>query len=212
MMKLTPAATVFAMSLAMSVAACGKDNSDTGYETPATGTQTPEATPEPAAPEETLQIPQAATGQLIPPAPGEPGGLPDDRTPLDESRIDPESIRGAGLVLEQYGIALEQGAYFDAYGLWANDGAASGMTDEDFATSLMKYSEIHVLIGRPEANGDDLHAIAPVQMYGRMNDGSTFNTIGPVLLERADTGGSVPWVITDSALKPLGEVRIVPTE
>ena len=38
--------------------------------------------------------------------PGEPGGLPDDRTPVAEGPIDPKSGQGAGQVLQLFGGLL----------------------------------------------------------------------------------------------------------
>ena len=91
------------LGLALTVTACGKDKSEPKFEEPAAETTetAPAVTPDEAPTQKPVAEPEFAMGELIPPAPGEPGGLPDDRTPLDESRIDPESIRGVGLVLEQ---------------------------------------------------------------------------------------------------------------
>ncbi len=50
----------------------------------------------------------APEAPLNPPAPGEPGGLPDDRTPVLESPIDPKSAQGAGQVLQTYFALAEQ--------------------------------------------------------------------------------------------------------
>lgn len=194
--------------LALTLSACGKETPDEPLNAPVESLQEPDRAIPPEPGTMPAPGPEARMGELIPPAPGEVGGLPDDREPLDESRIDPESIRGAGLVVEQYAMALEEGRYLDAFAQWGDEGAASGLTGDAFAQSLMKYEEIHVLIGRPAENGASDKAVVPVQMYGRMVGGSPFNTVGPVFLERGDTDGGAPWVITDSALKPAGTVEI----
>lgn len=159
---------------------------------------------------------------LIPPAPGELGGLPDDRRPLDESPIDPTSIRGAGLILEKYALALEKKDYDAAYALWRDGGEASGLTKAKFAEAYDKYLTIHVLIGRPEAAAAEIAGSeitgskpeeaqtvsVPVQIYGRLKDSNNepFNMVGPVTLAR--TGNAeAPWEIIDSALEPRGVVR-----
>src|SRR5690349_8517411 len=48
---------------------------------------------------------------LNPPAPGEPGGLPDDRTPISEGPIDRKSGQGAGQVVQQYFALAESGKF-----------------------------------------------------------------------------------------------------
>ncbi len=67
-----------------------------------------------------------SVGTLIPPAPGEPGGLPDDRRPLDESAArNPTSVAASGATIEQFGFALGEQRYGDAYRFWADDGRRS---------------------------------------------------------------------------------------
>lgn len=156
----------------------------------------------------------APAGELVPPAPGEPGGLPDDRRPLDESAArDPASVAASGATVELFGLALGDGRYDDAYRFWAEEGRRSGMNAAQFAESWRKYSEIHVRVGRPEAQGETA-ARVPVQIYGRLREGGVpFNLYGPMTLERNPAGqrgepGQPPWLITASALKPMGEVTV----
>jgi len=151
----------------------------------------------------------AADGNLVPPAPGETGGLPDDRTPLNESAArDPKSVEASGGTIELWGIALSEGRYRDAYRLWQHDGRQSGMTEQQFTEAYRKYSEIHVLVGRPEAQGPSTVRV-PVQVYGRLREGGRpFNLIGMMALARNEGGGR-PWLIADSALQPRGTVKIV---
>jgi len=153
-------------------------------------------------------------GELIPPAPGEEGGLPDDRTPLNESAArNPASVEASGNTIQLWGLALAEGRYRDAYRLWGGEGRQSGMNEAQFAEAYRKYSEIHVLVGRPEAGGTQT-ARVPVQMYGRLRDGGKpFNLVGTMTLARNPAGqkgepGQTPWLIATSELKPRGTVRV----
>lgn len=154
---------------------------------------------------------------LIPPKPGEPGGLPEDSRPLDESPIDPQTIRGAGLTLEKYALALESKDFDAAYALWGDDGGASGLTKEKFAGAYDKYLTIKMLIGRPETGGPEIAgsevsgpetASVPVQVYGRLKNSNNepYNMIGEIILSRSG-GKDMPWEITDSNLEPRGVVH-----
>lgn len=149
---------------------------------------------------------------LIPPAPGEVGGLPDDREPLDESPIDPRSVRGAGSVVERYAVALEQGRFADAYRLWRGNGAGSGMNTAEFTQSWSRYRDVRVLIGRPAA-GAAQTATVPVQIYGRVAATTKpFNQVGTLTLARnpdaGDAGSTAsPWLIASADVKAVGVVR-----
>lgn len=172
--------------------------------------------------ENTIEAKAAASNQtggvLIPPAPGEPGGLPDDRGPLAEGRArNPGSVEAAGTTIEQFGIALSDGRFADAYRLWEEDGKRSGMSEARFTEAYRRYSEIHVLVGRPEASGARSVRV-PVQIYGRLKaSGKPFNLLGTMSLRRnprADDGepGQPSWLIAGADLKPSGAARIVPAE
>jgi hypothetical protein len=156
-------------------------------------------------------------GTLVPPAPGEEGGLPDDREPLNEGAArDPTSVEASGGTIERWGLALSEGRYGDAYRLWRDDGRRSGMSEAQFADAYRTYAEIHVLVGRPEAGGTQT-ARVPVQMYGRRRDGSPFNMLGMMTLARNPAGqageaGEAPWLITASELRARGRVKIIPAD
>ena len=155
-------------------------------------------------------------GTLVPPAPGQPGGLPDDRTPLNEAaaRV-PTSVEASGATIQLWGLALAQGRYGDAYRLYADDGGRSGMTQARFSTAYNRYTDIQVLVGRPESAGNQTVKV-PVQMYGRMReDGRPFNLVGTMTLVRNATGqngqsGQIAWLIAESDLSPRGTVKIIP--
>ncbi len=161
--------------------------------------------------------PQPQTN-LTPPAPGEPGGLPDDRTPLNEGPIDPKSGQGAAQQVERYASLLNQGKYGEAFELWSNGGKASGMSRQAFIDSFAKYSEVHAMVGAPfdmEGAAGSSYVKVPLQLYGRLKAGGTFNMIGPVTLRRVnDVPGATPeqlqWHITKADLKAAGKVKETP--
>lgn len=137
---------------------------------------------EPAANEITIVENEAP---LNPPAPGEPGGLPDDRTPISEGAIDPKSGQGAGQVLQSYFALAESGRFADANKLWS-----VGVDQLD----LTGYREVHANIGAPgnvEGGAGSLYVEIPVQLYGRKKDGKEFSSLGTMTLRRVnDVDGS----------------------
>lgn len=152
---------------------------------------------------------------LIPPAPGEVGGLPDDLTPVVEGSIDPKSAQGAGQVLQQWGGALEQRRFGDAWTFSSAGSFARKQGEATFTKFWSKYREIHVLIGAPEAMegaaGSSFVEI-PVQIYGRMADGTPYNLRGPAVLRRVNdvpgaTKEQLQWRIESTDLKPMGVVK-----
>ena len=122
---------------------------------------------------------------LNPPAPGQPGGLPDDRTPRSEGAIDPKSGQGAGQVLQSYLALVESGRFAEANALWSK-----GVERLD----LTGYREIHGSIGAPgkvEGGAGSLYVEIPVQLYGRLKDGKQFSSRGTMTLRRVnDVPGS----------------------
>lgn len=149
---------------------------------------------------------------LVPEAikPGEPGGLPDDRTPISEGAIDPRSAQGAGQVVQRFGGLLEQRKFAESRKLWSDGGKASGLTEAEFVAAYDKYAELHSEVGapgEPEGAAGSLYVEIPFRLYGKLKSGKPFNLIGPVTLRRVnDVPGSTPaqreWHITRSELKP----------
>jgi hypothetical protein len=146
-----------------------------------------------------------------PPAPGEPGGLPDDRTPVAEGPIDPESAQGAAQVVQHYYALLESGRYRDAWALWGDGGKASGRSAGAFAASFDDYAEYHAHIGAPgriDAGAGQRYVEVPVQVYGTLKDGNRpFGMRGTVILHRtADIPGATAeqrsWHIKDISIEP----------
>jgi hypothetical protein len=126
--------------------------------------------------------------------PGEPGGLPDDRTPLNEGPIDPKSAEGAGQVLQLFGGLLEQRKFGEAYRLWSDNGRATGLSQAQFIAAYDKYAEIHSEVGRPgdsEGAAGSIYVEIPFRLYGKTTSGAPFNLIGRVTLRRVnDVPGS----------------------
>jgi len=146
-----------------------------------------------------------------PPAPGTPGGLPDDRTPVSEAPFTPESPQGAANVVQTYFAHLGAKAYDKAWALWSDGGKASGhATAQAFAKSFDRYAQYDAQIGapgRPEGAAGSLYVAVPVVIYGRLKTGAEVHEKGTATLRRAnDVPGSTPeqraWRITKIETKP----------
>jgi hypothetical protein len=145
-------------------------------------------------------------------APGTPGGLPDDRTPLEEPNgpIDPGSAEAAGQAVQRYGGLLEQRKFAQARKMWGQDGQASGLSESQFAAAYDKYATIHSEVGKPtgmEGAAGSSYITVPFRLYGTLKSGGSFNLVGPLTLRRVnDVPGSTEaqrrWHIEKSGLKP----------
>ena len=135
------------------------------------------------------EINSPAPAPLNTPAPGEPGGLPDDATPIAEAPIDVNSAQGAAQVLQHYFALLESGKSAETDALWSDSG-----TPAEFGGRLAKYREVHANIGAPghlEGAAGSIYVDVPVQLYGRLQDGKKFNARGTMTLRRVnDVPGS----------------------
>lgn len=159
-------------------------------------------------------LPSSNPDTTNPPAPGEPGGLPDDRTPISEAPFPPDSAQGAANVVQTYFALVEEGKYGQAYRLWSQNGQASGIGRAEFAQSFAKYSEYHANVGAPgrvDAGAGQRYVTVPVQVYGRLKAGNrAFNQRGDVVLHRtADIDGATAeektWHINSVELKTAGK-------
>jgi hypothetical protein len=161
---------------------------------------------QPAARESATPAPDYANMAIEVAGPGEPGGLPDDRTPLSEGPITPGSAEDAGQVVQHYAALLEQPRFDEAKALWQGDAP-------DLASQYAHYARIGANIGKPgrvDAGAGQLYVEVPIQIYGRRDDGQVVNGLGSVTLHRVnDVDGSTPeqrqWRITkiDADPKPL---------
>lgn len=127
-MALSLATVAFA---ATALVACGDD--DNG------GTQTPSTTGTPA---ETATT--SPTSQGTPTTPAE--------TPTPGNELDPAAIQ----VLVDYYRDLDSQEFEAAYGLWADDGAASGHSLTEFQDSFSDLDSIRPVFGQPEVSGSSV--------------------------------------------------------
>ncbi len=187
------------LTLAATLAACGTQQQQPTGENIAENGQPPAKDQAPA------PMPSPDTIR-----PGEPGGLPDDRTPVEEGPIDPKSAQGAGQVLQRFGGLLEQRKFAEARKLWSDGGKASGLSESEFVAAYDKYAEIHSEVGAPgqmEGAAGSAYVEIPFRLYGKLKSGGAFNLVGPVTLRRVnDVPGSTDeqrrWHIYQSGLKP----------
>jgi membrane-bound inhibitor of C-type lysozyme len=135
-----------------------------------------------------------------PPAPGAPGGLPDDRTPVSEAPFTPESAQGAANVVQTYYALLGEG-----------DTAEAGKLRSDgLPPDLGPYAEYHAQVGGPghiEGAAGSLYVEVPVVIYGRLKTGAEVHQSGKAVLRRVnDVPGSTPaqrrWHIERIELTP----------
>ncbi|MBU2151226.1 MAG: MliC family protein [Alphaproteobacteria bacterium] len=120
-----------------------------------------------------------ARAPVEPPAPGTPGGLPDDRTPLDERPFTPESAQGASNVLQTYYALVESGRTAEAAKLRV-DGR-----EED----LKPFASLHAQTGGPgqiEGAAGSLFVEVPVVLYGRYATGGEYHASGKATLRRVN--------------------------
>lgn len=144
-------------------------------------------------------------------APGQPGGLPDDRTPISEAPFTPQSAQGAADVVQTYFALIGEKKYAQAWALWGDGGKASGMTAEQFAASFDKYAQYHGNVGAPgpmEGAAGSSYVEVPAIAFGRLKTGEQFNLKGPITLKRVnDVPGSTAeqrrWHIQTSGMKPV---------
>lgn len=192
------------MMLAM--VACSSQTPPAQDENLATTTVTSE-TASPAAP-----VDDSGNSAVPSGAPGTPGGLPDDRTPLEEPNgpIDAKSAEAAGQVVQRYGGLLEQRKFAEARRLWGNGGEASGQSEAEFVARFDKYATLHSEVGRPrdmEGAAGSIYITVPFRLFGTLKGGGAFNSVGPLTLRRVnDVPGSTEeqrrWHIYQSGLNP----------
>ena len=154
--------------------------------------------------------PAVTPAPLEPAAPGMPGGLANDGTPVGEAPFTDESAQGAAQIIQTSDALIEAGKHRQAWALWENGGKASGMTAQAFAASFGKFAEYHANIGAPgdvDAGAGQRYVTVPVQVYGRLKDGNRpFNMTGTVTLHRTIVDGASAeqksWRIRATDIKP----------
>ena len=131
-----------------------------------------------------------AVRQAAVPAPGEPGGLPDDGTPLSEAPGEAGGAQEAATVLEIYYALIEAGKYREA---WKLRSSGRGGGEAAFVESFGKYASYHANVGTPSGVAGQegwLYVEVPVQIYGRTKSGEGFSSAGSVTLRRREDGSA----------------------
>jgi outer membrane murein-binding lipoprotein Lpp len=147
---------------------------------------------------------------LEPAEPGQPGGLPDDKTPIAETPAQPGSAQEAATVVETYYGLLGQRKFRQAWALWRDKGAGSGQSADAFAAEFGAYKEYHANVGAPgrvDAGAGQRYVTVPVQVYARQGDGKPAYWRGDVILHRTgDIDGATAeqkmWRIDRIDIKP----------
>src|SRR5690606_23385959 len=137
--------------VALALAGCERDGG-AGPAHPSAPAPAPSSVPEPANVAPTPIAPPADLASLPPvepPAPGTPGGLPDDRTPVSEAPFTADSAQGAANVVQTYFALIGERKFAEAYRLWGEGGAASGQSEADFVRSFAAYQSYNAQIGAP---------------------------------------------------------------
>lgn len=98
------------------------------------------------------------------------------------------TVQDAVAVVTRYYDLIDRGRYRQAWLLWDNRGAASGMSARAFADAQGKYASIAVRTGTPgrvDAGAGQRYVTIPVQVSGRLKDGNRpFAMQGEVTLHR----------------------------
>ena len=171
----------------------------------------PTPAPTPASTPPSTPRPAASLAPLDPPAPGTPGGLPDDRTPISEAPFTADSAQGAATVVQTYYALLGEKKYREAFLLWGHRGKDAGMSAEAFAASFDRYSEYHANVGAPgriDAGMSQRRVTVPVQVYGRLKaSGEPVYMLGQVVVRRVVPGVSADrteqaWHLESTDIKP----------
>lgn len=174
-------------TLALGLAACSG-----GGEAPAGNAPEAQA---PAARQDMGTAP-VATPTLVPSPVAQPP-LPDDAAPE--------------VVAQRYADALAAGRYDEAFALWDEDGAASGMTRQAFAASFARYASYRATVGTPydaDAGAGQRYVTVPLMVTGTLKTGGPFRLEGPLVLHKAADGiesddpHAHAWRIRSSELKP----------
>ena len=121
--------------------------------------------------------------------PGDPGGLPDDRTPVSEAPFTPDSAQGAGNVLQTYYALMADKKYGEAWNLWAAGSETRQQSAADFARSYDAFATYNANIGAPgklEGAAGSVFVKVPVQVYARRRDGMSVNLVGSATLRRSN--------------------------
>lgn len=145
----------------------------------------------------------------------QPGALPSSepapvQPPTPAPPPAPTSAEAAAGVVRKYFTLLETQQYSLAWRYWADNGRASGSSEQAFADSFGKYAELRATVGAPgriEGAAGSLYVEVPVSLRGLLRDGNRFEQPGVVTLRRVnDVPGSTAeqrrWHIARIATPP----------
>lgn len=146
--------------------------------------------------------------------PGQPGGLPDDRTPISEAPYTPTSPMGAANQMQIYFALIGEKKFDQAWELWNSaptDGPnGSGFTKAQFIADMNRYYQYSAQVGSPgptEGAAGSIFITVPVQIYGRLKSGEAFHQRGDATLRRVNdvdgaTQRQLQWHINGIATTP----------
>lgn len=141
-----------------------------------------------------------AKAPVDPPAPGTPGGLPDDRTPLDERPATAQSPQAAATVVETYYALVESGRTAEAAKL-RRDGR-----EED----LKPFASLHAQVGAPgpiEGAAGSLYVDVPIVLFGRYASGGEYHASGKATLRRVN---DVPGATAEQLKWRIEKIEVAP--
>ncbi|WP_292927956.1 hypothetical protein [Novosphingobium sp. PASSN1] len=144
-----------------------------------------------------------ACNAAAPTPPPEPTGAK-FASPPQPSPARPPSSRDPDVVLRAWGDAFEARDWVTARAFWGDQGARSGLTEEDFAARWagLHYPKVTLAKGTSEGAAGSLYYTAPITI----TDGARVIT-GEIVLRRAnDVDGATPeqlrWHIESTTLAP----------
>lgn len=121
--------------------------------------------------------------------------------PSTDATIDPgmattsaePTVQDALAVLRDYYAAINARQYDTAYGLWSNDGKASGQTAEQFAQGFADTGKVDVQLGEPgrvDPAAGSRYIQIPVSIITTHTDGNVHRYAGIYTLRRAVVDGA----------------------
>lgn len=115
-------------------------------------------------------------------SPGNEAAAPDAATA-------PPEAEAAVAVVRRFGELLEQREFGEAWRLYADSGAASGLSEEQFAARFEDFETIDSAVaypGRIEGAAGSLYAQVQLTLSGEMVGGEPYSRTGVVTLRRAN--------------------------
>jgi hypothetical protein len=125
--------------------------------------------------------------------PGERGSIYNAADNPDAAVADgttaPTGAQAAVGVVRRFGELLERRQFAEARRMYAEDGAASGLTDEQFAARFEDFETIDTAVEHPariEGAAGSLYAQVQLTLTGELQSGEPYSRTGLVTLRRAN--------------------------